>query len=184
MSLIHEALEKTTHPFPQDEADLLDRDSWDSALAPAEGPRRTFLLKDVQWTLYGMVAALIFLSALYFFAVPLYNEYFNKTKFKESGEKLLNPVAPVAQIPPPAVSPPTLILTPDPVVLAMPPVLNPQSNFSLTGIARDQKEWTAIINNRLVRVGDRVSGAQVKLIKDDEVLIDYQGQAITLALHP
>ncbi|GEM_PF-6249955 len=220
MSLIHEALEKKL-AFPGGETELLDpsadQGSSDFPFDGAESPKRGFFLKEIQWTFYGMIAALIFLSALYFFAVPLYNKYLQKPEVEVSEEKLVEdkgtvnpseappvtqnqvrasfPFFPVSATPPQAALPevpkvpaptmPTSVpVSPDPVVV--PVAVDYQSLFALTGIAHDRKEWSAIINNKLVRVGEKVSGmsgAQVKVIRDEEVLLDYQGQTVTLALH-
>ena len=57
------------------------------------------------------------------------------------------------------------------------------SGFSLTGITRVGADWTAIVENQLVRVGDWVNGAQVKVIRKDEVILDWQGRMIALSLY-
>lgn len=58
-----------------------------------------------------------------------------------------------------------------------------RSRFALTGITRVNADWTAIINNQLVRVGDGVSGATVEAIQKERVLLDFKGQKITLSLY-
>lgn len=58
-----------------------------------------------------------------------------------------------------------------------------QGLFSLTGITQSGSELTAIVNNELVRVGDSVSGARVKEIKDREVSLEFRGQEIILSLY-
>lgn len=54
--------------------------------------------------------------------------------------------------------------------------------FSLTGITQVGPDRTAIINNQFVRVGERVSGAEVKQIEDREAVLEYQGQTVRLSL--
>lgn len=58
-----------------------------------------------------------------------------------------------------------------------------QGPFHLTGISRSGSDWTAIINNELVRVGETVNGAEVKEIRAQEVILDFKGQALTLSLY-
>lgn len=55
--------------------------------------------------------------------------------------------------------------------------------FFLTGITQAGSEWNAIINNKLVRVGDEVSGAKVESIGQGGVILNFKGQTITLSLH-
>lgn len=55
--------------------------------------------------------------------------------------------------------------------------------FHLTGISRSGSDWTAVINNELVRVGEKVNGAEVKEIRSQEVLLDFKGQTLTLSLY-
>ncbi|MBI2167697.1 MAG: hypothetical protein HYU34_05610 [Candidatus Omnitrophica bacterium] len=58
-----------------------------------------------------------------------------------------------------------------------------QGPFHLTGISRSGSDWTAIINNELVRVGEAVNGAEVKEIRSQEVILDFKGQTLTLSLY-
>ena len=44
-------------------------------------------------------------------------------------------------------------------------------------------EWIAIINNQLVRVGENISGAIVRSIEQDGVLLDLNGQTIQLSMY-
>ncbi len=60
--------------------------------------------------------------------------------------------------------------------------LSRQGEFSLTGISHTGSDWMAIINNQLVRVGESVSGAEVKSIQDREVLLDFNGETVTLEI--
>lgn len=71
------------------------------------------------------------------------------------------------------------------LVEAPTPALAParQDRFALTGITRAGTDWNAIINNRLVRVGDGVSGARVVRIGEEEVVLDERGETTTLELY-
>ena len=66
---------------------------------------------------------------------------------------------------------------------SLPPLsLRIQGRFALTGTTRAGTDWTAIINNQLVRVGDEVSGAKVVRIEKEEVTLDERGQTVTVNL--
>lgn len=54
--------------------------------------------------------------------------------------------------------------------------------FVLTGITGSEGDLIAVINNQLVRVGDRVSGASVVEIQKDQVVIEANGRRVTLTL--
>lgn len=55
--------------------------------------------------------------------------------------------------------------------------------FILTGITKVGGDWTAIVNNELVRVGDSVSGASVEAIEPEKVLLNVKGERIALNLY-
>ena len=58
-----------------------------------------------------------------------------------------------------------------------------RNQFSLSGITRTGSEWIAIINNQIVRVGGAVSGAIVRSIEQEEVILDLNGQTIQLSMY-
>lgn len=170
MSLIHEALEKKIkrRPFDVQETTFLEERrervspyaSFSSGLSETRTSKQTSFMSESQWILYGMISGLVFLSALYFFTLPLYNQ-----SFKKEMKLLKTKSVSVSRVVPETSS------------------RDAHPSFTLTGITRDGKEWTAIVNNRLVRVGDRVSGAEIKLIQNEEVLLDYRGETISLILY-
>ncbi len=55
--------------------------------------------------------------------------------------------------------------------------------FTLTGITQMGNERTAIINNMLVRTGDRVDQAKVESIEEDKVILSVDGEMTTLGLY-
>ena len=57
-----------------------------------------------------------------------------------------------------------------------------ENGFSLTGVTRMGSDWTAIVNNQLVRVGDSVDGAVVERIQQERVVLKDRGQTVTLSL--
>ena len=59
---------------------------------------------------------------------------------------------------------------------------NPLFEFSLEGIISGNGAPVAIINKQLVGVGDEVKGAIVSEIKEDEVILNYNGEELTLQL--
>lgn len=53
-------------------------------------------------------------------------------------------------------------------------------NFNLSGIVYSPKESYCIINNKIVKVGERVGGATLLAITPEKVELDYLGQTISL----
>lgn len=53
-------------------------------------------------------------------------------------------------------------------------------NFSLSGIVYAPKDSYCIINDKIVKVGEQVGGATLVEITPEKVVLDYQGQKITL----
>lgn len=58
-----------------------------------------------------------------------------------------------------------------------------RNQFILTGVTRAGAEWTAIINNELVRVGEGINGATVRSIEQEGVTLDLNGEMIKLSLY-
>jgi hypothetical protein len=54
-------------------------------------------------------------------------------------------------------------------------------SLALNGVFFSGKEGYALINNQIVKVGDSVSGATVRSIKEDEVALDLRGEIIKLS---
>lgn len=52
----------------------------------------------------------------------------------------------------------------------------------LEGIIWDEKNPIAIINDKVVRIGDEVSGAKITEIRQNEVIFDINGQMISVKL--
>ena len=57
-----------------------------------------------------------------------------------------------------------------------------RGSFVLTGITGSEQNLIAVVNNQLVRVGERVGEARVVEIQSDRVLLDANGRQITLTL--
>lgn len=55
-----------------------------------------------------------------------------------------------------------------------------QTNFNLSGIVYSPKESYCIINDKIVKVGEQVSGATLLEITPEKVMLDYKGQTISL----
>ena len=168
MSLIHEALEKLEQekrgkakkPVPEILAETL---SSPSGGISSDLNQEKKSLEESPKTIYWIGGAVVFLFVLgmvYLLAGSL-KSVVPKTGF----------VAPSS--------------SPTPLNSLTPSVGSPstQGLFSLTGITQSGSELTAIVNNELVRVGDWVSGARVKEIKDREVSLEFRGQEIILSLY-
>lgn len=57
-----------------------------------------------------------------------------------------------------------------------------QPLFSLQGIAYDGPASVALINDRMVSVGQQIEGAKVEEIRSDRVQLNHDGEKITLRL--
>jgi len=57
------------------------------------------------------------------------------------------------------------------------------NRFALTGVSKVGTEWTAIVNNELVRIGERVDGATVQSIEDKGVILELNGRILKLTLY-
>ena len=56
------------------------------------------------------------------------------------------------------------------------------ANFKLNGIVWDTDDSWAIINNRIVRTGDTLNGAQVVLIEPKKVVLNFRNEEFDLAV--
>ncbi len=71
-------------------------------------------------------------------------------------------------------------LKPDVSVNPAPPS-NPEPTLVLNGVFFEQGEGYALINNKIVRVGDEISNAKVKEIAITGVELEFEGKTIKLA---
>lgn len=55
--------------------------------------------------------------------------------------------------------------------------------FALTGVTRVGSDWTAIVNNELVRVGTKIEGALVEEISQEHVILKFRGNRVALSLY-
>ena len=76
----------------------------------------------------------------------------------------------------------SLSLFSSPVVSGNSPEPARRGSFVLTGITGGEGNLIAVINNQLVRVGERVGEARVAEIQNDRVLLEVNGRQITLTL--
>jgi len=54
-------------------------------------------------------------------------------------------------------------------------------DFSLSGIVFSPKDSYCLLNNKIAKVGDTISGAKLVRISSDQVVLDYEGQEIVLS---
>ncbi|MDO8662709.1 MAG: hypothetical protein Q7K98_05770 [Candidatus Omnitrophota bacterium] len=73
-----------------------------------------------------------------------------------------------------------LPLKPDTSANPTPPA-NPEPTLALNGVFFEQGEGYALINNKIVRVGDEISNAKVKEIAITGVELEFEGKTIKLA---
>ena len=55
-----------------------------------------------------------------------------------------------------------------------------KSSFNLSGIVFSPQESYCIVNDQIVKTGERIGGAKLLEITPDKVTLDYQGRLITL----
>ena len=64
------------------------------------------------------------------------------------------------------------------------PVITKQrAEFSVRAIRISVTDRSAIVNGKLVRVGDEIGAAKVNEIKSFEVVLDYERQRVTIPLY-
>lgn len=56
------------------------------------------------------------------------------------------------------------------------------TGVKLEGIIWDEKKPIAIINDKVVGIGDTISGAKIIEIKKDEVIFDINGQTVSVKI--
>ncbi len=66
------------------------------------------------------------------------------------------------------------------VPVSSPSALVARPNFNLSGIVYNPEEAYCIINDKIIKVGDQVGGAKLVSITPEKVVLDYQGEIITL----
>lgn len=159
MSLIHEALEKLDRGKRERGKNPAPEILTSAPFTPAEGISSE---KESARTIYWIGGAVVFLFVLGMVCLLVSSL---KSTLPQT-DSLSSPPASSSSVPRPYPTPPST-----------------QALFSLTGITQSGTDLTAIINNELVRVGDWVSGAQVKSIQDRKVSLEFRGQEITLRLY-
>lgn len=134
--------------------------AWEKPALASEGPEKDLTKSAHPRVLYGIAGILVF-----FFLAGLV--YFLTTT--EKSEK-----------PSPSFSLPSESLRKTPPFFRSSPLGN---QFALTGVSKVGTEWTAIVNNELVRIGERVDGATVQSIEDKGVILELNGQILKLTLY-
>ena len=163
MSLIHEALEKLGQEKGAKEKKIIPGTESAEPVTPSEGPGPTAAKapeSDPARSLYWLGGAL----TLFFIVGIVY--WIGNSLQKGPREGGQSPS-----------------LTPVAREHGSFPHHSSQGRFSLTGITEAGGDYSAIVNNQLVRVGDRVSGAEVQSITDREVRLEDRGQTVTLSLY-
>ena len=170
MSIIHDALKKTekTVNNPAEENDP-NKPSPEVRAALKKKPLRK-RIKTI--FLYLFIAALgLFLGDRYFGYITTQV----KSMFK----------SPVRIRPQPSPSAAGIASKPGPTLLENIPILPSRKKESrelkLNGVFFSQNEGFALINNRMVKVGDLVAGAKILKIELDEVELEQDGAVVKLS---
>lgn len=82
------------------------------------------------------------------------------------------PVAPVVNTETPAAAAASVVSPPSPV---------PEPTLVLNGVFFEQGDGYALINNKIMRLGDEISHAKVKEITIDGVVLEFEGKTIKLS---
>ncbi|MBN2831551.1 MAG: hypothetical protein JXL82_04695 [Candidatus Omnitrophica bacterium] len=82
--------------------------------------------------------------------------------------------------PPPSAMP---VITPAdiaPPVEEEKPAPPPDPVLTLNGVYFQKNEGYALVNNRIIKIGDTIQGATVKAVTLDRVILEFEGREITL----
>lgn len=124
--------------------------------------------KTSPWLIYILVVCAGFALGNY-----AYN-YFNLKNKPGLPEQKTLPAQPKAETPLPV---PVKQIAPEPPVK---PADNPELSLVLNGVFFERGESYALINNKIVRVGEQIEGATVKEIAITGVELEFEGKTIRL----
>ena len=117
----------------------------------------------------------ILFLALGLFASRMFFTYLNRQPPKVKPTKQTKTILPVNNAPKP---PPQQQTQPLPAIVNTEAQAKP--TFILNGIFSSGEESYALVNNQIVKLGDKISGAVIKKISPEEVLLDFEGSEIRL----
>ncbi|GEM_PF-3463460 len=160
MSLIHEALEK----LEQEKKSGWRRPVPSASTAPPL-PVPLSPLPEAQKNHSGVIYALSGILVFFFLAGGVY--FFTRTETPE-------------QVTTVSVSPSQKKTVLKKTIL---PSFSLGNQFKLTGITQVGSEWTAIVNNQLVRKGDGINGAVVEAVDRNAVTLNSNNQIFELKLY-
>ena len=109
------------------------------------------------------------------FASRIFFTYLNRQPSQAKPAKQTKTISPVNNTPKP---PPPQQTQPLPAAVNTEVPAKP--TFILNGIFSSGEESYALINNQIVKLGDKISGAVIKKISPEEVLLDSEGSEIRL----
>jgi|GEM_PF-3512250 len=199
MSIIHEALRKAEVEKERDRSSVLETFSIDHVLdfsnrspnpeAPA-GSRRS--LKSI----LGLSGLFVLILLCYLVASFVYQAYVRRVSFQEDETSALKPLRQLyhEKLANPDVKKPVVsevvLEKPKPMrqmyherLVGGPQPLRNEKMFQLMGIVSDTDTRSALINGKLVGVGDDIEGASVKAVRENEVILEKQGRQFTISLH-
>jgi len=157
MSIIHDALKKAEK--------TIDSNSKEEVSPYSE--EKKIKSNPKVYLLYFLVICLgLFIGNIFFGLL---------TNTKKPSAKHLPP-APVQKAPEKNLPEPSPVIPPAPEAKT-----HPKGNFVLSGVFFSQEEGFALINNRIVKVGDEIRGAVVKEIKLNEVELEVEGNRVRLS---
>ena len=109
------------------------------------------------------------------FASKMFFSYLNRQPYQVKPAKQTKTTPPVNNVPkPPPLQQPKLPPAVENIEVPAKPTL------ILNGVFSSGEESYALINNQIVKLGDKINGAVIKKITPEEVLLDSEGSEIRL----
>jgi len=170
MSIIYDALKKVQKTTGQEEAPFT---TYPSNIAP-QTPKPVHAKTKIKPVLiYLLVVSFGLASGNFAFNFFTHPKNVSSAK-NETISQSNTPSIP----PPPKQEPQAAVVNTD--ISASPSIKIPEPTLVLTGVFFEQGEGCALINNKIVRIGDEVSHAKVKEITMGGVTLEFEGKTIRL----
>ena len=171
MSLINDALKRADEQHRQSEA---------TAPPPLAKPLQPVTHKSRAWLPVAllMIGLMLVLALAAWFLSKWWEAQKHKTK--KPVPKVVPAEIPKPKPPEPPVEPPHT--NPPPVVVEPPPVIKTNVVLKLQGVFIRTDKPSALINGRMVFVGDKIFDATVRSILPDRVTVEEDGQTKVMIL--
>jgi hypothetical protein len=177
MGLIADFLKKIKNVQPKVEVKVEEKPEEKLAAKPAPPKKQKRLKSLIFFILFILLA--FFVANLSF---SLLSKYAKREEIPSSRRSTIQPSIPAmqSQQTPTAPIPETPeVREPEPQI---PKEKTPLPQLTLNGLFCSEYDSWAMINNEVVKKGDYIAGARVVAISSSEVILDFEGEKITLVL--